>query len=147
MSCRGRMAPASRPARTCNSVGVRWPGPGPEPASPSEWEGDVCSWCCAACVHRNGLLQLAVRGSWLSSVTPRFLAAWVGAASELSKVTGRSWVGESFPGRKSSSLLSRLIFRWCAEIHWEMSVRQAEIRAVSCVSDWGKERISWVSSA
>ena len=92
-------------------------------------------------------VMLAVRESWLSSVTPRFLAVWLGANTELSKVMVRSRVGEPFPGRKSSSDLSRLIFRWCPDIHSEMSVSQAEIRAATCVSDWGRERISWVSSA
>ena len=61
-------------------------------------------------------VMLAVRESWLSSVTPRFLAVWVGANTELSKVIVRLWVGEPFPGRKSSSVLSRLIFRWCAPL-------------------------------
>ena len=38
------------------------------------------------------------RESWLSSVTPRFLAVWVGANTELSMVIVRSWVGEPFHG-------------------------------------------------
>ena len=84
-------------------------------------------------------VMLAVRESWLSSVTPRFLVFWVGVNTELSKLIVRSWVGEPFPGRKGSSVFSRLIFRWCADIHREMSVRQAEICAATCVSDWGKE--------
>ena len=57
--------------------------------------------------------SLAVRESWLLSVTPRFLTVWVGATTELSMVIIRWLVGEPFPGRKSSLVLSRLIFRWC----------------------------------
>jgi len=76
----------------------------------------------------------------MSTFTPRFLAVGVGASRELLKVVVGSWVGEPFPGRKSSSVFSGLIFRWCADIHWEMSVSQAEICAATCVSDWGNER-------
>ena len=36
------------------AIVVRWPEPGPEPAPPSEWEGDVFSWCCAACIVDTG---------------------------------------------------------------------------------------------
>ena len=50
-------------------------------------------------------------------------------------------------GQPLVTFLSRFIFRWCADIQWEKSVRQAEICAATCVSDGGKERISWVSSA
>ena len=72
-------------------------------------------------------VMLAVRESWLSSVTPRFLAFWVGVNTELSKLIVRSWVGEPFPGRKGSSVFSRFIFRWCADIHREMSVRHLPV--------------------
>lgn len=53
--------------------------------------------------------MLAVRKSLVLSVTPRFLAVRDGVRTELSKVMERSWVRESFPGRKRSSVLSRLI--------------------------------------
>ena len=36
--------------------------------------------------------NVAVRESWLSSVTPRFLAVWVGATTELLMVLVMSWV-------------------------------------------------------
>ena len=50
--------------------------------------------------------------------------------------------GRAFPGKKSTLVWSRLIFR-CVDIHWEMSVRPAEICAATCVSAWGEKRIIW----
>ena len=44
----------------------------------------------------------------------------VGATRELSMVIVWSWTGEHFPGRKSSSVLSRWIFKWCVDIHCVM---------------------------
>ena len=90
--------------------------------------GDVSSWCRAACICRNS--NVGSKGELTAG---------------LSKVIVRSRVGEPVPGRKSCSVLSRLIFMWCADIHWAMSVRQAETRAATWVSDLGKERISWLS--
>ena len=65
--------------------------------------------CSMNLQERAVAVMVAVRESWLSSVTPRLLAVWVGANTELSKVIVSSWVGERFPGRKSSSVLSRFI--------------------------------------
>ena len=77
------------------------------------------------------------RESLLSITTPRFLAlgdeVTVASPSEMEK----SEKGEVRAGKKISSVLPGLSFRW-----W-----QAEIRVETCVSDGGKERKSWVSSA
>lgn len=39
--------------------------------------------------------------------------------TEFSIVMERSWTGDAFPCRKSSSVWSRLSSRWCADIHWK----------------------------
>lgn len=46
---------------------------------------------------------------------------------EFSVVMDRSWTGGAFPGRKSSSVLSRLTLRWCADIQWEKTIRQIDL--------------------
>lgn len=48
VSCGGLMALQEDLLDSYNSQRVRWPEPGPEPAAPSEWEGDN-----AACTYRN----------------------------------------------------------------------------------------------
>ena len=50
-------------------------------------------------------------------------------------------------GKKISSVLPGLSFRWWWSIQLWMSLRQAEIQLETCVSEGGKERKSWVSSA
>ncbi|KAJ8412402.1 hypothetical protein AAFF_G00127380 [Aldrovandia affinis] len=57
---------------------------------------------------------------------------------EPSTVIDASIIGESFAGRKSSSVFPRFSFRWWVDIHAEMSARHAEIRAGIWVSDGGK---------
>ena len=49
--------------------------------------------------------MLAVRENWLSSVTQ----VWGGANTELLMVIVRSWLGEPFPGRKSSTSTERCL--------------------------------------
>lgn len=78
--------------------------------------------------------------SWSSCFTPKFLAVRVNAKFSMFKEM--SLMRDSFPGRKSSSVLSRLSFRWCADIHWGTSVRHAEICAATRMSEKEKDRIS-----
>ncbi len=60
----------------------------------------------------NILLQLIpAKDSWSSSVTLSFLAVRTRDTTEF------SWMADAFPGRKCSSVLSRLSFRWYADIH------------------------------
>jgi hypothetical protein len=40
----------------------------------------------------------------LSRVTPRFFELWEGKTVELSSMMERSWTGQAFPSRKSSSV-------------------------------------------
>ncbi len=97
---------------------LRWE-PGPEPAPPPGWE---------------------------MAGHPVFLAVQVRDTTELSVVMERSWTGDAFPGRRDSSVLSRLSFRCWVDIHWKTSTRYTEIHAATWVSDLGKDRISWMSS-
>ena len=87
------------------------------------------------------------RDSLLSITTPRFLAlgdeVTVASPSEMEK----SEKGEVRAGKKISSVLPGLSFRWRLSIQLWMSLRQAEFRLETCVSEGGKERKSWVSSA
>jgi hypothetical protein len=62
----------------------------------------------------------------LSKVTPRFFAPWKGNTVEFSTVMERLNC-QAFPGRKSSSVLSRLSLRWWADIQAEISARHAEM--------------------
>ena len=57
----------------------------------------------------------------------------------------KSEKGEVRGGMKMISVLPGLSFRLSIQL-W-MSLRQAEIQVETCVSDGGKERKSWVSSA
>jgi hypothetical protein len=66
---------------------------------------------------------------------PRFFALWEGDTVDLSTVMERSWSGQAFPRRKSSSILPRLSLRWCDDIHTEISARQAEMRFATQVSE------------
>ena len=92
-------------------------------------------------------VMFSERDSLLSITTPRFLAlgdeVTVASPSEMEK----SEKGEVRAGKKISSVLPGLSFRWWLSIQLWMSLRQAEIRLETCVSDGGKERKSWVSSA
>ena len=90
-------------------------------------------------------VMFSERDSLLSITTPRFLALGdeVTVASEMEK----SERGEVRAGKKISSILPGLSFRWWLFIQLWMSHRQAEIRVETCVSDGEKERKSWVSSA
>ncbi|KAJ8244996.1 hypothetical protein COCON_G00236560 [Conger conger] len=87
------------------------------------------------------------KDSLLSITTPRFLAlgdeVTVVSPSEMEK----SEKGEVKAGMKITSVLSGLSFRWWLPIQLWMSLRQVEIRVETSVSDGGKERKSWVSSA
>ena len=87
------------------------------------------------------------RDSLLSITSPRFLAlgdeVMVASSSEMEK----SEMGEVRAGKKISSILPGLSFRWWLSIQLWMSLRQAEIRVETCVSDGEKERKSWESSA
>ncbi len=64
---------------------------------------------------------LAVKDSWSSSVTPRFLAVQARDTTTFSMLMKRSWMGDCLPGRKSSSVMSR-----------QMSSRPTEI----CAATW-----------
>ncbi|KAK6319265.1 hypothetical protein J4Q44_G00104760 [Coregonus suidteri] len=57
-------------------------------------------------------LMLAENDRVLSRVTPRLFALWEEDTTELSTVMARSWNGQSFPGRKSSSVLPGFSLRW-----------------------------------
>ena len=57
-------------------------------------------------------------------VTPRFFALWEGDTMEMSTGMERCWRGQAFPGRKSSSVLSRMILRWWTDTQAEISSRQ-----------------------
>uniref|UniRef100_A0A0E9XQG4 Uncharacterized protein n=1 Tax=Anguilla anguilla TaxID=7936 RepID=A0A0E9XQG4_ANGAN len=54
---------------------------------------------------------------------------------------------EDGAGMKIISVLPGFSLRWWLSIQLWMSLRQAEMRAETCVSEGGKERKSWVSSA
>ena len=92
-------------------------------------------------------MMFSERDNLLSITTPRFLAlggeVTVASPSEMEK----SEKGEVRAGKKISSVLPGLSFRWWLSIQLWMSLRQAEIRLETCVSEGGKERKSWVSSA
>ena len=62
-------------------------------------------------------VMFAAKGSWSSSVKPRFLGVLVAGATEWSILMGRSWKGDAFFVIKSTQLLSWLSFRWCVHIH------------------------------
>ena len=49
--------------------------------------------------------------------------------------------GQAFPGRKSSSVLSRLSLRWWADIQAKISARNAEMRVATWVSEGGKIKV------
>jgi hypothetical protein len=83
----------------------------------------------------------------LSRVTPRFFALWEGNTMELSTMMERSWSRQAFPGRKSSSILSRLSLRCSVDIQVEISARHAEMGVATWVSEGGKEKSSRVLSA
>ncbi len=108
---------------------------------------------CAAYWLRNGRILLmlwrvnlqeqvvAVKDSWSFSVTPWFLTVRAMDPTEFSILTERAWMGVSFPGWKSSSVLLRLSFSWCADFYWEMLSRHTEIRSATWVLDRGKVRV------
>jgi hypothetical protein len=50
----------------------------------------------------------------------------------------RYWSGQAFPGRTSSTVLSRLSLRCWADIQAEMSARHVEMRAATWVSEGGE---------
>ena len=91
-------------------------------------------------------VMFSERDSLLSITTPRFLAlgdeVTVASPSEMEK----SEKGEVRAGKKISSVLPWLSFRWWLSIQLWMSLRQAEIWLETCVSEGGKERKSCVSS-
>ena len=80
-------------------------------------------------------VMFSERNSLLSITTPRFLAlgeeVTVASPSEM----GKSEKGEVRAGKKISSVLPVLSFRWWLPIQVWMSLRQAEIRVETCVSD------------
>ena len=94
-------------------------------------------------------VMFSERDSLLSIITPRFLAledeVTVASPSEMEK----SEKGAVRAGKKISSILPGLSFRWWLSIQLWMSLRQAEIRVETYVSDGEKERKSYqrVSSA
>jgi hypothetical protein len=69
-----------------------------------------------------------------------FFALWEGDTLELSTVMERSLSRHAFPGRKISSVLSRLSLRWWADIQAEISDRLSEMRVATWVSEGGKEK-------
>ena len=71
-------------------------------------------------------VMFSEKDSLLSITTPRFLAL----GDEVTVVRA---------GMKISSVLSGLSFRWWLSIQLWMSLRQAEIRVETCVSDGEKE--------
>ena len=73
----------------------------------------------------------------LSRGTTRFFAFW--DSVELSTVTERSWSGQAFSRRKSSSVLWRLSLRWWADILTEISARHSEM----CVAAWEAEGVQY----
>jgi hypothetical protein len=76
--------------------------------------------------------MLAENNRVLSRVKPRFFALWEGNTGELSTMIEMSWSGQAFPGRKSSSVLSRLSLRWwdicqaCRDAYRYLGVRRGE---------------------
>ena len=92
-------------------------------------------------------VMFSERDSLLSITTQRFLElgdeVTVASPSEMEK----SEKGEVRAGKKISSVLPGLSFRWWLSIQLWMSLRQAEIWVETCVFDGEKERKSWVSSA
>ena len=86
-------------------------------------------------------LMFAENDRMLSRVTPRFFALWEGNTVDLSTVMETSWSGQPFPGRKSSSVLTRLSLRWWADIQAEMSARHTEMHVATWVSEGGRRRV------
>jgi hypothetical protein len=76
----------------------------------------------------------------LSRVTPRFFALWEEDTVELSTMMQRSCLWQAFPGRKSSSILSRLSLRQWANIQAGMSARHTEMHVATWVSEGEKEK-------
>ena len=58
---------------------------------------------------------------------------------KLSTVMERSWSGQAFLGRKSSSVL--LSLRWWADIQVEISARHAEMHVATWVSEGGRRKV------
>ena len=87
-------------------------------------------------------VMFSERDNLLSITTQRFLAqgdeVTVASPSEMEK----SEKGEVRAGKKISSVLPGLSFRWWLSIQLWMSRRQAEIRVETCVSVGEKERKS-----
>ena len=83
-------------------------------------------------------VMFSERDSLLPNTTPRFLAlgdeVTVACTTEMEK----SEKGEVRAGKKISSVLPGLSFRWWLSFQLWMSLRQAEIRVEICVSDGGK---------
>ena len=92
-------------------------------------------------------VMFSERDSLLFITTPRFLALGDEVIVASPREMEKSEKGELRAGKKISSVLPGLSFRWWLSIQLWMSLRQAEIWVETCVSDGEKERKSWVSSA
>ena len=86
-------------------------------------------------------VMFSERDSLLSITTLRFLALW----DEVT-VVSPSEMEKSEKGAVTA-VLSGLSFRWWLSIQLWMSLRHAEFWLETRVSDGGKKRKSWVSSA
>lgn len=95
-------------------------------------------------------VMLAAKDSLSSSDTPGFFLVWANDTTVFSVVEERSWNRNNFPWRKRSSVLSKVSFRWFADIHWELPARHAEIlslfeiREKTELASWWKEQCDLV---
>ena len=85
-------------------------------------------------------VMFSERDSLLSITTPRLLALGDEVTGASPSEMEKSEKGEVRAGKKISSVLSGLSFRWWLSIQLWMSLRQAEIRLETCVSEGKKER-------
>src|SRR4029434_8582007 len=89
----------------------------------------------------------AVKVSWSSIMTPRFLGVLDGTRDKESILMLMLWWMACLAGKTISSVLARFSLRWWFFIHVDISARQSEIRSETVVSSGGKDRNSGVSSA
>ena len=123
--------------------GVRWRAPRAGAKLHQTWGRAGSCGCCREQSAGSGH-RCDVRGAaQMSSTTPRFLAVVDGYTAMFSTVTSRAMWGQSFPGKRRSSVSLRLSFKWWVVVQVLTSARHSEMRfAIRMLSEEGKRGIA-----
>ncbi len=80
--------------------------------------------------------------SWLSIITPRFLAVFERVMAGVLNWMVKLWWNDGFAGTTNSYVMAKLSWRWWSFIQQEMSVRHAEMwAAIVRSSGWMRGRV------